>query len=62
MLRAADVLVYVERPTLTHYWWVTKRLLKSPFVQPLSWPEGSKMLKSTLTSYRFTAIALRLQR
>jgi adenylate kinase family enzyme len=53
MLRAADVLVYVERSTLTHYWWVTKRLLKSPFVEPLGWPEGSPMLQSTLSSYRF---------
>ena len=52
MLRAADVLVYVERPTLTHYSWTTKRFLKSPFVQPLGWPEGSPILRSTLSSYR----------
>ena len=51
MLRAADVLVYVERAVLTHYWWVTKRLLKSPFTQPLGWPEGSPVLKSTISSY-----------
>jgi adenylate kinase family enzyme len=38
MLRAADVLVYVERRPLLHYWWVTKRLLKSPFSEPLGWP------------------------
>ncbi len=60
MLRAAEVLVYVERSTLTHYWWVTKRLLKSPFVQPLGWPEGSPMLKSTLSSYRFLRLSNRL--
>ena len=53
MLHAADVLVYVERPSLTHYWWVTKRLLKSPFTKPLGWPEGSPLLSSTLSSYRF---------
>lgn len=53
MLEAADVLVYVERSSLTHYWWVTKRLLKSPFVKPLGWPEGSPLLSSTLSSYRF---------
>jgi adenylate kinase family enzyme len=52
MLQAADVLVYVERSELTHYWWVTKRLLKSPFCKPLGWPEGSPMLRSTLTSYQ----------
>jgi len=57
MLRAADVLVYVERPTLTHYWWTTKRFLKSPFVQPLGWPEGSPILRSTLSSYRFLRLS-----
>ena len=59
ILRAADVLIYVERSTLTHYWWVTKRLLKSPFVQPLGWPEGSPMLKSTLNCYRFLRLSNR---
>lgn len=53
MLHAADVLVYVERFLLTHYWWVTKRLLKSPFSKPLGWPEGSPLLSSTISSYRF---------
>ena len=57
MLRAADVLVYVERAVLTHYWWVTKRLLKSPFTQPLGWPEGSPVLKSTISSYRFLKLS-----
>ena len=53
MLQAADVLVYVERSIWTHYWWVTKRLLKSPFSRPLGWPEGSPLLSSTISSYRF---------
>ena len=57
MLRAADVLVYVERSTLTHYWWVTKRFLKSPFAKPLGWPEGSPMLRSTISSYRFLRLS-----
>lgn len=57
MLRAADVLVYVERSSVTHYWWVTKRFLKSPFVKPLGWPEGSPMLKSTISSYRFLRLS-----
>ncbi len=59
MLRAADVLVYVERSPLTHYWWITKRLLKSPFVQPLGWPEGSPVLRSTISSYRFLKLSSR---
>ena len=53
MLRAADVLVYVERLALVHYWWVTKRLLQAPFARPLGWPEGSPILSSTISSYRF---------
>jgi hypothetical protein len=40
-LREADVLVYVERAPLIHCWWVTKRLLLSPFTKPLGWPEGA---------------------
>ena len=31
MLRAASVLVYVERASWVHYWYVTNRFLKSPF-------------------------------
>jgi len=57
MLRAADVLVYVERSSLTHYWWITKRLLKSPFAKPVGWPEGSPMLRSTISSYRFLRLS-----
>lgn len=53
MLHASDLLVYVERFSLIHYWWVTKRLLKSPFSKPLGWPEGSPILSSTISSYRF---------
>jgi len=59
MLRAADVLVYVERSTPVHYWWVTKRLLKSPFADPIGWPEKSPMLASTLSSYRFLRLSPR---
>jgi hypothetical protein len=57
MLQAADVLVYVERCSVIHYWWVTKRLLKSPFVKPLGWPEDSPLLKSTINSYRFLKLS-----
>ena len=59
MLGAADVLVYVERAPLVHYWWVTKRFLKSPFIKPLGWPEGSPMWHSTLSSYRFLKFSRR---
>jgi len=59
-LRRADVLVYVERPQWQHYWWVTKRLLKSPFSPPPGWPERSPMWRSTLSGWRFLRHSHRL--
>lgn len=53
LLAAAEVLVYVDRPMITHCWWVTKRLLISPLRKPLGWPKGSPMLRSTFNSYRY---------
>ena len=47
-----DTLVYVDLPLLTHYTWVTKRLVKGLFVNPEGWPEKSLMWSSTLSSYR----------
>ena len=49
---AADTLVYVDLSLLTHYRWVTKRLVKGLFVNPEGWPEKSPMWSSTLSSYR----------
>jgi adenylate kinase family enzyme len=49
---AADTLVYVDLPVLTHYRWVTKRLVKGLFVNPEGWPENSPMWRSTMSSYR----------
>lgn len=59
MLRAADVLVYIERAPLVHYWWTMKRLLKSPFSKPIGWPDNSPMLASTISSYRFLRLSRR---
>jgi hypothetical protein len=59
MLREASVLVYIERAPLVHYWWVTKRFLQSPFAKPLGWPEGSPLLESTLSSYRYLRLSPR---
>jgi adenylate kinase family enzyme len=49
---AADTLVYVDLPLATHYWWVTKRLLRAPFVAPEGWPEKSPIWSSTRDSLR----------
>jgi adenylate kinase family enzyme len=51
-IAAADTLIYIDLPYAVSYWFVTKRLLKSLFVKPEGWPEGSSVLKGTLESYR----------
>jgi adenylate kinase family enzyme len=47
----ADTLIYLDLPLSTHYWWVTKRLIKSAFVGPEGWPDNSPMWSSTLDSW-----------
>ena len=49
---SADTLVYIDLPLITHFRWVTKRLLKGIFVTPEGWPEGSPIISSTIQSYR----------
>jgi adenylate kinase family enzyme len=49
---AADTLIYIDLPLLTHYWWVTKRLIKAPFARAEGWPEHSPMWASTINSYK----------
>jgi adenylate kinase family enzyme len=49
---AADTLVYIDLPLVTHFWWVTKRLIKGCFAAPEGWPENSPMWRSTLNSYK----------
>jgi adenylate kinase family enzyme len=49
---AADTLVYIDLPLLTHSRWVTKRFVKSLVRAPEGWPENSPMWSSTLNSYR----------
>jgi adenylate kinase family enzyme len=49
---AADTLVYIDLPVLTHYWWVTKRLVKGLLRNPRGWPDHSPVWSSTLDSYR----------
>ena len=49
---AADTLVFIDLPLFTHFWWVTKRLLKGLFVNPEGWPENSPIWQGSLNSYR----------
>ena len=49
---AADTLVHVDLPLVTHHWWVTKRLLRGVFVSPEGWPAGSPIWASTMSSYK----------
>lgn len=49
---AADTLVYIDLPLLTHYRWVTKRLIKGLFVAPEGWPERSPLWRSTMNGYK----------
>ena len=48
----ADTLIYVDLPLMTHYRWVTKRLIKGLFVLPEGWPAKSPVWRSTIGSYR----------
>jgi adenylate kinase family enzyme len=49
---AADTLVYIDLPLVTHYRWVTMRFIKGLFANPEGWPENSPLWSSTLSSYR----------
>jgi adenylate kinase family enzyme len=48
----ADTLVYIDLPVVTHYWWVTMRLIKGLIATPEGWPENSPMWSSTMSSYK----------
>jgi adenylate kinase family enzyme len=48
----ADTLVYIDLPLMTHYRWVTKRLIQGLFANPQGWAENSPIWSSTLDSYK----------
>ena len=56
-INAADTIVYIDLPYRVHYWWVTKRLIKSVFVKPEGWPDGSSVLKGTLASWKYLRLS-----
>jgi adenylate kinase family enzyme len=55
----ADTLVYIDLPVITHYWWVTKRLIKGLYVNPEGWPDGSPIWSSSLNSYKVVGLCHR---
>lgn len=55
----ADTLVYVDLPLVTHYLWVTKRLIKGLFVTPEGWPDNSPIWSSTMQSYKVIGLCHR---
>jgi len=51
-LAAADTLIYLDLPLLTHHWLVTKRLVKGLFAPPEGWPENTPVWSSSMQSYK----------
>lgn len=49
---AADTLVHVDLPLALHAFGVTKRLVTGFFADPVGWPRGSPILRSSLSSFR----------
>lgn len=58
-LSAADTLVYIDLPIMTHYWGVTKRFATGLFRNPKGWPENSPVWESTLDSLRVVCLCHR---
>ena len=48
----ADTLVYIDLPLITHFWFVTKRLIAAPFAPPEGWPKNSPIWRSTINCYK----------
>jgi adenylate kinase family enzyme len=49
---AADTLIYVDLPIMSHYWGVTTRFAAGLFKNPKGWPENSPIWESTYDGYR----------
>jgi len=56
-IRNADTLIYIDLPYPLSYWFVTKRLLKSLFIKPEGWPDGSSVIKGTIASYKMLKLS-----
>ena len=51
-LAACDTVVFVDHPIRVHFWWATKRQIKSLFVGRPDGPDGCPMFPVTLRLYR----------
>lgn len=49
---AADTIIVVDHPIWIHYWWATKRQIKSFFVGHVDGPSGCPMWPVTLRLYK----------
>ena len=51
-ISTADTIVFVDHPIWVHYWWATKRQIKSLFFGRPDGPEGCPMFPVTVRLYR----------
>ncbi len=51
-LSAADTIIFVDHPIWVHFWWATKRQIKSLFVGRLDGPDGCHMFPVTVRLYK----------
>lgn len=49
---AADTIIFVDHPIQVHFWWATKRQIKSIFVGRQDGPEGCRMFRVTIRLFR----------
>lgn len=51
-LEASDIIIFVDLPIWVHYWWATKRQVKSLFVGRSDGPDGCPMPPVTLRLFK----------
>ena len=49
---AADTIIFVDHPIRVHFWWATKRQIKSIFVGRPDGPEGCPMFPVTIRLFK----------
>ena len=53
----ADTLIYIDLSYKVAYWLVIKRFLKSLFIKPEGWPDGSSVFKGTLNGFKYLRLS-----